>query len=43
MDGVGASAAFNSPRGISVDTSGMIFVVETLNNRLRKITPTGDE
>jgi streptogramin lyase len=40
-DGVGASARFNGPRGVAVDNSGNIFVADTFNDTIRKITPAG--
>jgi serine/threonine-protein kinase len=40
-DGVGVLAKFWSPSGIAVDASGMIFVAEKQNNRIRKITQGG--
>ena len=39
-DGVGTLAEFNYPIGIAV-SSGNIFVADTNNNRIRKITSTG--
>ncbi|WPU94962.1 hypothetical protein SNE25_05430 [Mucilaginibacter sabulilitoris] len=38
-DGQGASALFNSPQGIVVDASGNIWVADSNNNRIRKVTP----
>lgn len=40
-DGVGAAARFNGPRGIAVDSTGNVYVVDTFNNTIRKITPAG--
>jgi sugar lactone lactonase YvrE len=37
-DGVGTSATFYSPRGIALDTSGNVYVADTLNTIIRKIT-----
>ena len=36
-DGTGATASFNSPMGIAVDSSGNVYVADTSNNRIRKI------
>ncbi|MEO6876025.1 MAG: immunoglobulin domain-containing protein [Opitutaceae bacterium] len=40
-DGVGTVARFNTPNGITVDTAGNVYVADTLNNTIRKITPAG--
>jgi streptogramin lyase len=40
-DGTGASASFNNPSGVAVDTSGNVYVADTSNNEIRKITPAG--
>jgi streptogramin lyase len=40
-DGVGASARFNHPTGIAIDGAGNIYVADTTNNTVRKITATG--
>lgn len=41
-DGNGTTAQFNSPRGITVDNQDNIYVVDSNNHSIRKITPTGD-
>ena len=40
-DGVGTSARFWSPSGIAVDTLGNLFVADTDNNTIRKVTAAG--
>lgn len=41
VDGSGAIALFNAPAGIAVDTSGNLYVADSLNNNIRKISATG--
>ena len=37
-DGTGALASFNCPRGVAVDTNGLVYVADRYNNRIRKIS-----
>jgi len=40
-DGSSRDARFNEPRGVAVDRSGNIFVADTYNHTIRRITPDG--
>lgn len=40
-DGPAAKALFRSPAGIAVDASGNVYVADTGNNLIRKISPQG--
>jgi sugar lactone lactonase YvrE len=41
IDGVGEGASFLGPSGIAVDTAGVVYVADSLNSTIRKITPAG--
>jgi sugar lactone lactonase YvrE len=41
VDGTGAAALFRSPSGIAVDSSGNLYVADTGNNSIRKVTQAG--
>jgi len=41
IDGKGTEAAFNRPRGIAIDSFGNLFVADTMNHKIRKVTPEG--
>ena len=40
-DGIGTAAKFQSPFGIAVDGLGNIYVADSYNNKIRRISPTG--
>ena len=40
-DGQGQSAMFNNPQGVVADSQGNIYVADSFNNYIRKITPDG--
>jgi sugar lactone lactonase YvrE len=40
-DGTGSAARFNNPSGVAVDGTGNVFVADTLNHTLRKVTSLG--
>ena len=41
VDGTGTGASFWYPKGIAIDPDGNIYVADTGNNRIRKVTPQG--
>jgi hypothetical protein len=41
VDGLGAGASFRSPRGVAVGEAGIIYIADTGNNKLRRISPGG--
>jgi sugar lactone lactonase YvrE len=41
-NGAGGAALFNSPSGVAVDALGNVYVADTGNHAVRKITPAGE-
>jgi len=41
IDASGSAARFNNPSGVAVDSAGNVYVTDTLNNTLRKVTASG--
>ncbi len=40
-DGTGSAASFNWPSGVAVDGAGNVYVADTDNSTIRKVTPAG--
>ena len=41
IDATGTAARFNNPQGVAVDSTGILYVADTGNHTIRKITPAG--
>jgi hypothetical protein len=42
-DGAGGVAQFNNPSGVAIDGQDILYVADTGNNTIRKITPNGND
>jgi sugar lactone lactonase YvrE len=40
-DGIGSTARFASPSGVALDNTGIVYVADSGNHAIRKITPSG--
>jgi sugar lactone lactonase YvrE len=40
-DGTGSAARFTNPKGVAVDSAGNVYVADSENHTIRKVTPAG--
>jgi DNA-binding beta-propeller fold protein YncE len=40
-DGTGAAASFSNPKALTVDATGTLYVADTENNKIRRVTSSG--
>lgn len=40
-EGIGTAASFNAPSGLGITSSGILFLCDESNNRIRKILSSG--
>ena len=41
VDATGSAATFNGPSAVAVDAAGNVFVTDTINSTIRRVTPSG--